>query len=113
MVTHRLNHLNQPPVRAPEVPERSEDLSSTTWPTCLMMTTMVTNHPMMTNLTRISSPRKRRRMTMMMTTMVETKTRMYLLTMYFFSLICLFAYLHTGSLINIYCFLPQELTACK
>ena len=49
---------------------------------------------------------------MMMTTMVETMTRMYLLTMYFF-LICLFAYLHTGSLINIYCFLPQELTACK
>ena len=48
---------------------------------------------------------------MMMTTTVETMTRMYLLTMYFF--FCLLAYLHTGSLINIYCFLPQELTACK
>ena len=78
---------NQPPVRAPEVPERSENVSSTTRPTCLMMTTTVMNHPMMTSLTQISSPRKRMRMT----TMVETMTRMYLLTMYFFvySLICI------------------------
>ena len=52
-------------------------------------------------------------MTMMMTMMVETMTRMYLLTMYFFSPQLLFAYLHTGNVINIYCFLPQELTACK
>ena len=45
-------------------------------------------------------------------TMVETMTRMYLLTMYF-SLFCLLAYLHTGSLINDILLLPQELTACN
>ena len=51
-------------------------------------------------------------MTKTKTTMVEKMTRLYLLTMYFFFFLLL-AYLHTGSLINIDCFLPQELTACK
>ena len=63
-VTLRFNHLNRPPVRAPEVPERSENVSSPTRPTCLLMTTMVMNHPMMTSSTQISSPRKRMTMTM-------------------------------------------------
>ena len=50
---------------------------------------------------------------MMMTTMVETETRMYLLTMYFFfPFVCLLICIQEVSLMII-AFLPQELTACK
>ena len=58
------------------------------------MTTTVMNRPMMTNLIQISSPKKRRRMTMMMT-MVETTTRNVFVNHVFFVVFlvaCLFAY---------------------
>ena len=86
MVRH---HLIQSLVRAPEVQERSVNVSSPTRPTCLTMTTTVMNSPMMINSIQISSPKKRRRMTMMMT-MVETETRnVFANHVFFFLLFCL------------------------